>query len=121
MRGGSLVVTFSIGDESPVVLASDGSLRELELSGIDLDFDPEVASYEVAVGAQVARTTVTVTAAAGATYVIRPDDAQADVAGHQVDLAMGTNNIEISVTAEDGEATRNYTVQVVRAPFVTGP
>ena len=120
VAGESLVVTFSIGDE-PLALSSDDSLRELELSGIDFDFDTDVAGYEVAVGPQLARTTVSATAAAGATYVVRPDDAQADVAGHQVDLAMGTNTIEIGVTAEDGEATRNYTVRVVRAPFAPGP
>ena len=120
VSGEPLVVSFSIGDE-PVVLSRDAMLMELELSGIDLEFNTDIADYEATVGPQVARTTVSAEAAAGATYAIGRDDADATVDGHQMDLAIGMNSLEIEVTAEDGEARRNYTVKVVRAPFVTGP
>ena len=118
--GDPLVVSFSIGDE-PVVLSSDATLLQLELSGVDLDFNPDIADYQATVGPQVARTTVSAAAAAGATHAIGPDDADAAVDGHQMDLAVGMNTLEVAVTAEDGEASRNYTVKVIRAPFVTGP
>ncbi|MCY3837307.1 MAG: cadherin-like beta sandwich domain-containing protein [Gammaproteobacteria bacterium] len=120
VSGEPLVVSFSIGDE-PVVRSSDATLLELELNGVDLDVKPGITEYETAVGPQVARTTVSAAAASGATYAIGPDDADANADGHQMDLAVGMNTLEILVTAEDGEARRNYTVQVVRAPFVTGP
>lgn len=116
VAGEPLVVAFSIGDE-PAVRSSDASLRELELSGIDLSFRSDVAAYEATVGPQIGRTTVSAKAATGATYEIDPDDSDADAQGHQVDLAIGTNTIEIVVTAEDGETTTNYTVKLVRAPF----
>ncbi|MDE0419496.1 MAG: choice-of-anchor B family protein [Gammaproteobacteria bacterium] len=120
VAGEPLAVTFSVGDE-PDVPSTDASLLQLELSGIDLRFDTDVASYEATVGPQVARTTVSASAAAGATYVIGPDDADAHTHGHQVDLAIGATAIDVAVTAEDGEATKTYTVAVFRAPFTTGP
>ena len=119
VAGEPLVVTFSIGDEP--VPSSDASLRELELSGVDLSFHSDVADYEATVAPQVARTTVTARAAEGAAYKIDPDDSDAAADGHQVDLAIGMNTIEITVTAEDGEAAMNYAVQLIRPPFVTAP
>ena len=118
--GQALGVTFSIGDALPV-LSSDATLHELELSGIDLDFAGETETYHVMVGPQVAGTTVSATPAPGAAYVISPADEDSDTSDHQIAFAPGTNVVDIAVTAEDGAATRNYTVEVVRARFVTGP
>ena len=36
--------------------------------------------------------------------------------GHQVDLTVGTNDIVVTVTAEDGNAIETYTVTVTRFP-----
>ena len=62
--------------------------------------------------------TVTVAAAArdkeGRTAIV-PTDADRDADGHQVDLAEGATAITITVTAEDGVTTRDYTVTVDRA------
>ena len=118
--GQPLGVTFSIGDALPV-LSSDATLHELELSGIDFAFAGDTETYEVMVGPQVDRTTISATPALRAAYVISPGDEDSDMADHQVALAPGTNVVDIAVTAEDGETTRKYTVKVIRAWFVTGP
>ena len=118
--GVPLAIAFSIGDR-PAVLSNDATLRELELSGIDLDFAGANETYRVLVGPQVVQTTVSATPSPGAAYVISPVDQDSDVSDHQIALATGINVVDIAVTAEDGEATRDYTVEIVRAPFVTGP
>ena len=116
--GQSLSVTFAVSDQP---LSSDATLENLEMTGIDLDFAADTETYDVTVGPHLASTTVSPTTATGATVEIRPSDADSERSGHQVDLASGMNTIDIAVTAEDGEATRNYTVRVVRARFVIGP
>ncbi len=118
--GQPMSVTFFVG-ESGGALSSDASLQDLEMTGIDLEFAGDIETYDITVGPQVAQTTVSTTAAPGASVRIRPADAEPQMASHQVVLAPGMTTIDVTVTAEDGEATRNYTVQVVRAPFVTGP
>ena len=115
--GQPLAVAFSIGDARPV-LSSDATLHELELSGIDLNFAGDTETYQVMVGPQVVRTTISATPAPGAAYVISPADEDSAMADHQVAFAPGTNVVDIAVTAENGEATRNYTLKVVRARFV---
>ena len=42
-------------------------------------------------------------------------DSESGSEGHQVALAVGVNTIEVTVTAEDGNSTRTYTVTVTRA------
>ena len=42
-------------------------------------------------------------------------DSESGSEGHQVALAVGENTIEVTVTAEDGNSTRTYTVTVTRA------
>ena len=118
--GQPLGVTFSIED-ALLALSSDATLRELELSGIDFAFSGDTETYDVMVGPQVVRTTISATPAPGAAYVVSPADEDADMSDHQIALVPGTNVVDIAVTAEDGETTKNYTVKVVRAPFVTGP
>ena len=116
--GQPLSVTFAVSDRP---LSSDATLRDLETTGIGFDFAADTETYDVTVGSHPASTTVSPTTAAGATVEISPSDADLERSVHQVGLASGMNAIDIAVTAEDGEATRNYTVRVVRARFVTGP
>jgi len=116
--GQPLSVTFAVSDRP---LSSDASLQNLEMTGIDLEFASDIETYEVTVGPHLARTTVSPTPATGATYQISPSDADSQHSDHQVDLAPGMNTIDIAVTSENDDETRNYTVRVVRARFVTGP
>ena len=93
----------------------DATLGALTLSGIDFG---TFASGTIYYGAQVAnnvtQTTVTPTVNdSGASYVIKLDGTT-DVDG-VITLSVGGNVITVEVTAEDGEATRTYTVTVTRA------
>ena len=86
---------------------TDATLSALALTGVTLApaFAPETLAYTADVGNDVATTTVTATAT---------DAPRARVAGDgDVNLAGGTNNIVITVTAEDG-STREYTVTIAR-------
>lgn len=118
VSGQPLSVTFAVGDRP---LSGDASLQNLEMTGIDFDFASDIETYEVTVGPHLARTTVSPTPATGARYQINPPDADSQHSDHQVDLASGMNTIDVVVTSENDEATRSYTVRVIRARFVTGP
>ena len=95
------------------------TLTNLTLSGVTLSFASATTTYTASVANDVASTTVTATPATGATAVITPADADANTAGHQVNLAEGANPISIAVTGA-GMTPRTYTVRVTRdAPGVS--
>ena len=90
-------------------LSEDATLRTLSLSGADIGaFSPDTTVYAASVAHEVASTTVTVTAThSAATVSIAP--------GPEVSLAVGENEIAVTVTAEDGSTTKTYRVTVTRA------
>ena len=97
-------------DDAGVALAS------LSLSGIDIAFAPATTFYTAAVGNDVRRTTVRATATeSDAVVAILPADADDDASGHQVDLAVGMNEIAVTVTAA-ADRSLVYRVAVTRAP-----
>ena len=105
----------SIQIPSPSSASSDATLGSLTLSGIAFGtFASGTYSYSTQVGNSVSQTTVTPTVNdSGATYVIKlggVTDADGVIA-----LSVGSNVITVEVTAEDGIATRTYTVTVTRA------
>ena len=89
-------------------VSQDATLSALSLSGIDIGaFSGAVTSYQASVGHSVATTAVAATAThSAATVLIEP--------GSAVDLAVGANEIRVTVTAEDGATTKTYTVTVTR-------
>ena len=100
----------------PVSASSDATLSALSLSGVTLTpaFASGTTTYTASVGHAVAETTVTATAAAGATHEVKVNGVvdQDGVMG----LAVGSGNvIAVVVTAQDGVATQTYTVRVTRA------
>ena len=99
-----------IGSASVTIrsVSRDATLASLSLSGIDIGtFSGAVTSYEASVAHSVTATTVTATAShSGATVTVEP--------GAEVTLAEGSNEVAITVTAEDGTTTRTYTVTVTR-------
>ena len=101
--------------EAPPPASSDATLNGLTLSGVDIGtFASATTDYTASVANSVTETTVTPTVNDdGATYAIKLDGV-ADSDG-TVPLAEGSNVITIEVTAEDGQATRTYTVTVTRA------
>ncbi|MYK45683.1 MAG: hypothetical protein F4029_05600, partial [Gammaproteobacteria bacterium] len=90
--------TTSIDDFAAVVVpSSDATLSDLMLSN-DVSLAPtfasDVTAYTASAPNSVAQITVTATTAnAGADAVIMPTDADDAAAGHQVDLAVGANEI----------------------------
>ncbi len=101
----------SIGSATIAIhsISHDATLGALSLSGIEIGaFSGAVTSYRASVGHSVATTTVTATAThSAATVSIAP--------GSEVSLAVGANEIAVTVTAEDGSTTKTYTVTVTRA------
>ncbi len=96
--------------------SGDASLSALSLSGVTLSpaFASGTTVYTASVGHAVAETTVTATAAAGATYEVKLNGV-VDQDGI-VPLAVGDGNvIAVMVTAQDGETTTTYAVTVTRA------
>ena len=96
-------------------LTGDARLSELSVSPKDIvSFDGDRRSYEVGVDSSVTRATVSATANDDAARVaFAPQDADANVEGHQVDLSAGRNVVRVTVTAEEG-FTQDYTVRVNR-------
>jgi len=89
--------------------------------GINEEFDPTTLTYTADVDHAESRLTGAAAAATGHVAIITPDDADPAMAGHQVDLAVGTTPIIFRVTASDGTTARYYTVLVRRPPGqVTG-
>ena len=71
-------------------------------------FSPDTTAYAASVAHEVASTTVTAAAShSAATVTMAP--------GSEVSLAVGENEITVTVTAEDGSTTRSYRVTVTRA------
>ena len=94
--------------------STDATLSGLTLSDVTLTFASATTDYTASVANGVTQTTVTPTVNDdGAAYTIKLDGV-ADADG-VIPLAVGSNVITIEVTAEDGNATRTYTVTVTRA------
>ena len=116
-------VTITVTDdpnEAPTIapVSTDATLMALSLSEGTLTpaFMADTMAYTAMVEHSVDSVTVMATASdAGATPVIMPVDADAEMDGHQVSLAEGANTITVTVTAEDGTTTETYTITVTRA------
>ena len=95
--------------------SSDAALTALVLTGIDFgSFDSTTLEYTAQVANSVSQTTVTPTVRhSGASYVIKLGGVT-DADG-VIELAVGSNAITVEVTAEDGDASRVYSVEVTRA------
>ena len=106
--------------------ATDATLASLRLDGVDIDpvFHADTASYAAAAPYAVSQVTVHAVASVhpSATVLIAPADADANTAGHQVNLAApqsgaesAATDIVIVVTDADGITRKTYLVAVTRA------
>ena len=95
-------------------LSSDATLSALTLSDTEFGtFDSETTSYSADVANDASETTVTPTLNdSAASYVIKLGGVT-DADG-TVSLAVGSNVVTVEVTAEDGETTLTYTVNITR-------
>lgn len=89
----------------------------LNCGGLDPLFAAETTAYGVEVGNETATITLTpILADDQASLVVKLDgeDVAADEDDYEIVLSCGTNTVEITVTAEDEEITKTYTVEVRR-------
>ena len=106
------------------VPANDATLTSLGLTPVGVEtFSADVLDYDVTVGRYVTTTTVTATASdSSSTVAFGPDeDADSESPGHQAALAYGSNEITVTVTAEDGVSSNVYTVDVTRSRSNSNP
>ena len=114
--------TVVVTATSFATLTGDAALSALSLDGADFgSFSATRFGYRAAVANSVDTTTVSHTSAdPNASVVVSPIDADTGTGGHQVELAVGRNEIIVAVESSDGRATEAYTVIVEResvAPF----
>ena len=112
---GQTTRTYTVTVTRSAPPSTDATLSSLTLSGVDFGtFSSDRASYTAQAANNVSQTTVTPTLShPGATYQVRRGGV-VDVDG-TIALAVGSNVITVRVTAQDGSATRTYTVTVTRA------
>ena len=107
------------------ILSTDADLSGLTLSvgALSPAFDADtLTGYTISVGSIVARTTVTPTTADTAASVTVAGTAVASGAtSGAIALTVGANTIDIIVTAQNGVATKTYTVTVTRAAPANRP
>ena len=108
-------VTVTRAEPPTPGLSRDATLSALALSGVDFGtFDSTTTSYTGQVANGVSQTTVTPAVNhSGASYVIKLGGVT-DADGVVV-LSVGSNVITIEVTAENGDGSRVYTVEVTRS------
>ncbi len=91
-------------------------LRSLTVSPRDIiGFTPDRRDYAVGVASTVTQATIVAPAHSDFSTVTF-DGADGDdlVAGHQVDLVAGVNTVTITVTSQDGNYSRDYTLTIGR-------
>ena len=112
IAGATTTVTISASD-----LSTNATLSALDLSEGTLDpaFASSTTSYAATVGYEIESVTVTPTLSDGNATVSIGGTPAASGSGYPIDLAVGTNDIEVVVTAGDERTTRAYTVTVTRS------
>ena len=107
--------TYTVIVTRAAPLSTDATLSGLTLSRVNFGtFDSSTTSYSAQVANSVSSTTVTPSvSSSGASRVIKLGGVT-DSDG-TVSLSVGSNVITVEVTAQDGLATRTYTVTVTRA------
>ena len=127
--GDPVSYTLKITRAEPPVLSDNADLSNLELSEGYLTpvFDSATSVYDSSVSSDTASVTVTPTASDSAAIVtVNGIEVNSGEASSDVSLSAGYNDIDIIVTAEDGETSNTYTVTVERrsaadttAPVIT--
>lgn len=115
---GSASFTLQI---QPPPASDNAELADLVTSAGQLEpaFDPGILSYEIGVAYEVDTFTATPTATdPGATIEVNGQVVASGTASRPVALVVGSNSVQIVVTAEDGVTTRTYTLTVQRAEQV---
>ena len=119
---------MGIGGWSEVVRArtpsADATLDSLTIGPVDIsEFRAGTMFYALTVSGAVAQATVSATTAdSNATAVFSPPvDSNLLREGHQIALNPGETVIAVTVTAENGETTRTYTIIITRVMGNSAP
>ena len=109
--------TVTIDRAAPATLSADADLSALTISAGTLPtFAAATTSYAVDVDNDVASVTLTPTTNNdGATLTVDGTAVASGATSAPITLAVGANAIDIVVTAQDGVATKTYTVTVTHA------
>ena len=96
--------------------SSDATLRALTVSPRDIiGFAADRTTYEVGVASTETRATIAAIAThSAASVAYSPTDADTSTTVHDGDLSAGRNAVTVTVTAQDGSTTKDYTVSVNR-------
>uniref|UniRef100_UPI00289DFD23 Ig-like domain-containing protein n=1 Tax=Pantoea sp. CTOTU49201 TaxID=2953855 RepID=UPI00289DFD23 len=107
---------ITISCSAAATVSSDATLSSLSLSEGTLTpgFSSGITNYSTRVANGVTSTTVTPTTSNIAAHVRVNGNSLNSGSGYSVPLVVGTNSINVVVTAEDGTSTANYLVQVER-------
>ena len=94
--------------------SSNAELRSLIAAGRVLDdFDPDKHSYSLGVSSRISQVSVQATPRQFlATVSYSPEDADPNLGGYQVNPNTGANTVTITVQAQDGVTTEEYTVTI---------
>ncbi|MXZ78713.1 MAG: cadherin-like beta sandwich domain-containing protein, partial [Acidimicrobiia bacterium] len=107
------VVRGTANDDDPP--ASNADLSSLTVDGVSVaGFSAGTTEYQFGVDASVAKVTVSGDADEGAAVAYSGTDADRITDGHQVGLREGRNVVTVTVTAADGNTTKDYTVSINR-------
>ncbi|MEI6567939.1 MAG: cadherin-like beta sandwich domain-containing protein, partial [Verrucomicrobiota bacterium] len=120
-EGGNAAGTNTGTILSVTTLSTNALLNDLALSAGTLGpvFASNIVSYATIVSNGVSSLTVTPTAAqTNATLKVNGTTVASGVASSAINLVVGTNELSIAVTAQDGVTTNFYTVSVWRHPAV---
>ena len=94
---------------------NDATLKALGVSPVDIaGFSADVLSYHIGVASEFSEVTVTPYLSDDAATIDINGSSVTSGSGHAVSLAEGSNEITITVTAQDATTTRVYTVTVDR-------
>ena len=95
--------------------SDDARLKALAVSPVDIaGFSADVLSYRIGVANEVGQVTVTPYLSDGRATIDINGSSVSSGSGHAVSLSEGSNEITITVTAQDGTTTRVYTVTADR-------
>lgn len=112
----SYINDIIISCSAAATVSSDATLSNLSLSEGTLTpgFSSGITSYSTRVANGVTSITVTPTTSNLAAHVRVNGNSLNSGSGYSVPLVVGTNSINVVVTAEDGTSSANYLVQVER-------
>ena len=101
----------------PTVTTADLSSLTTTAGALSPIFNAATLGYTINVANDVASTTITPTAVAGATLTVAGTAVTSGTPSGDIPLNVGENAIAIVVTAADGTTEKTYTVTVRRAPL----